>query len=723
MATVTEPVNRLTFKPVAAPAATSGQVVFPDFSDGSRPVVSKIRWFSQTIEITSSLLFSRTSGVTLNSRIATKRIISRLFQNEAVDSAEVNRSSGTLTIRLAQSYITTAYVLEQITGSLAGSDELGHNNDGSQSPVILWAEAPSTSFHVTREGPILTTWKVESQSNSQIVISNPSLIESSDLRSLTESLADELPNVSACKIDRKTGRIALKFQPGQVPDKAHIIESLELLSSDARQIALLQNYPRSSYKLPIATLAVATLSQWWLPGIWPLAGAMVTMVNWRMVVRSFHDLRQGTLGLPMLTTLIITGTALGGAFFASALMSVMARYWQNQYATMLNQARRTWLGNLALPSGSINLALPDGSTIRKQICCLKSGNVIELAQGDSIPADGICISGSAKIHYPHGCQVVDVRDPSRVNRVFAGGQLESGLLRVQIEHLGFETRLARIRNEVLTGSGTLRGETALNHHGQKFAEKTILPTLALAGFGLATGGVGTAVAVMRPDYATGVGLGQGLERLRLSSEAFREGFLIRDHEAFDKIHLIDLWISENPEHQLPVKPGQVVAEVVSPDRIDLIHGPDRLTLQGFSPIHNDIDRMRLIHLLRSRGLKIGWSGDAVRFPNTAKFADLALSTNHEIDSRLNPSAIISLQDSPADWNIVHEIFKDEKRESERVRKLALIPNIAAIAGAFTMGFTSLSSVILTNAGIWTVFQRTSKKAGSLRTTRHERQPI
>ncbi|MFM1800786.1 MAG: hypothetical protein RJA81_138, partial [Planctomycetota bacterium] len=73
---------------------------------------------------------------------------------------------------------------------------------------------------------------------------------------------------------------------------------------------------------------------------------------------------------------------------------------------------------------------------------------------------------------------------------------------------------------------------------------------------------------------------------------------------------------------------------------------------------------------------------------------------------------------PVQWDKVFEIYRDQKRENDRVRKLALIPNVAAVAGAFTLGFTSLASVILTNAGIWTVFTRTRRKAGSLRKSRH-----
>lgn len=721
MLTVAKPVSRLNFTTVAEPSATSGQVVFPANGDGSQPLVTKIQWISQTIEITSPRLFDRKTGLTNESRTATKRIIERLFQSEAVESVEVDRDRQTLLIRIAKSYVTTAYLLEQITGLLTAARQPAR--DAKNSALILWEEAPVSSFQVSREGRLLTTWRIENESPTQIVLSNRCLKENQDLCQMAEYLADELPDIQSAKVHKRDGTLLLRFAPGTTVERSKIVQALEHVSSDSRQLALLSGYPKAPYPMVFATLGVATVAQWGLPVLWPAAALMVTVVNWRMIVKSFRDLRAGTLGLPMLTTLIIAGTAMSGAFFASALMSVLSRYWQNQYAKMLTQARRAWLGNLALPTGSVNVQLPNGATVREEICCLKAGDVIEVHQGETIPADGRAFSGSAIIDYSYGREHLSSTHQALDHRVYAGGKVESGVVRIKVDRLGSQTRLAQMRHEVLVGSGTLRADSALNDHGQKFADKTVLPTLALAGLGLATGGVGTAVAVMRPDYATGVGLGHGLERLRLASEAYHEGFLIRDPDALTTAQSIDIWINEQPANRLPVLPGQIVAELIGPDRIDLLHGDERLTLQGFSPVRNDVDRMRLILLLRERGLKVGWTGNAERYPNTAGFADMSLSTSSEVDRRLNPSSILSLNQGQSDWNTVFEIFRHEKQEQEKVRKLALIPNVAAVAGAFTMGFTSLATVLLTNAGIWTVHNRSNRKSGSLRIIRHDKQPV
>ncbi|MFM7741289.1 MAG: hypothetical protein ACKO9H_17970 [Planctomycetota bacterium] len=151
-----------------------------------------------------------------------------------------------------------------------------------------------------------------------------------------------------------------------------------------------------------------------------------------------------------------------------------------------------------------------------------------------------------------------------------------------------------------------------------------------------------------------------------------------------------------------------------------MRGDETLSLQGFAPVVNDVDRMRLIQLLRDRGLKVAWVGDAVRFPNTARFADLAISTNAEPDFDKNPTAILSLEQGVIPWARALDLLTENDREARHVRNLALVPNMMAVAGAFTMGFTSLASVLLTNIGIFTVFNRTRAKAPTTKVIHHER---
>jgi len=719
MATVAEATKPLTMplppgpEPESARGPVHGEISFPLQPDGSRPLVSRIRWSGQSIDIFSETLFSTTAADQSQQHGALNRLLERLFSDSIVGRVSVDRQAFKMTIHLTDGYLTSPANLERITKLFSG-----RGKTELTPPLIVWESAPAGSFEVVRDGQILTTWQVTEISPHQLAIRQPSIRNNRQLAEIAVSFVEQLPSVKKARVDRRNGLLLITPQPGRQIDRASLVHSLEQISTDAHHFLLPSPYPRANMAMPFATLAVAAYSQWWNPAFWWLAGGMVVWVNRQMILQSLRDLRHGVVSLPMLTTLIILGTALGGAFVASALIAVTARLWQNQYAGMLNSARREWLGQLVQPSGTVHQLESKGTIKELPIGKLKPGDVIQIEAGSRIAADGECIEGSGKALYWYGRRDVDAS--SKHCHVYAGGLLESGTLRLRVSRTGANTRMAKIRHELLANTGTDRGKASLNHQGEHFAEKTVLPTLAMAGLGLATLDVNAAVAVMRPDYATGVGMGQGIERLRLASEAIAEGFLVRDPRLHEKAGAIDIWLMEAPVAGFKPAPSQYLATLSGPDRIDLVRGEETLTLQGFAPIINDVDRMRLVPLLRDRGLRVAWMGDAVRFPNTARFADLAVSTNTEPDYDKNPTAILSLDEGVIPWARALELLTENQREARHVRNLALVPNILAVAGAFTMGFTSLASVVLTNLGIFTVFSRTRARAPATKAIHHER---
>lgn len=719
VATATKPLKN-PLPPVAEPepglgsGPVRGEVVFDRSADGALPVVSRIRWLGQAIEIHSQILFGQSSTEIPENRIALRKMVERLFGDEIVGRVAVDRIAGIMTIHLATGWLTTTANLDRVTKLISGK-----SRPRSDAPVVLWNDAPPGSFEVIREGQILTTWQVAESRKNQWAIRQPQLQGNRQLADLVVSFTEQLPYIAKAKVDNRRGVLYLTPLPGRSIDRPSLIHALEQLSSDAGHFLVPPPYPRADMALPFATLAVAAYSQWWNPALWWLAGGMVVYVNRQMIWQSLRDLRHGVVSLPMLTSLIVLGTALGGAFVASALIAVTARVWQNQYAGMLNNARREWLGQLVQPSGMVR-QIEDGGGVRQlPVGLVARGEVIEIEAGERIAVDGECMEGSGQALYWYGQRNVGAESASRY--VYAGGLLQSGRIQVKVDRTGRHTRQALIRQELLETSGTNRGQSALNHTGQHFAEKTVLPTLAMAGLGLATLDVNAAVAVMRPDYATGVGMGQGIERLRLASEAIAEGFLVRDPHLHEKAGQINIWLMEAPVQGFKPGPGQFTATLAGGSRIDLVRGEETLSLQGFSPVVNDVDRMRLIQLLRDRGLKVAWVGDAMRFPNTARFADLAISTNPEPDFDKNPTAILSLEQGVIPWARALDLLTENDREARRVRNLALVPNIMAVAGAFTMGFTSLASVVLTNIGIFTVFSRTRARAPMTKVSHHDYQ--
>jgi hypothetical protein len=78
--------------------------------------------------------------------------------------------------------------------------------------------------------------------------------------------------------------------------------------------------------------------------------------------------------------------------------------------------------------------------------------------------------------------------------------------------------------------------------GEAFARRAVAPTLAAAGVGFLVGDLATASAILRPDYATGPGVGTSLELLRDIATAARDGVAIRDATALERLAEADVWV-------------------------------------------------------------------------------------------------------------------------------------------------------------------------------------
>jgi Cu2+-exporting ATPase len=91
----------------------------------------------------------------------------------------------------------------------------------------------------------------------------------------------------------------------------------------------------------------------------------------------------------------------------------------------------------------------------------------------------------------------------------------------------------------------LATDLAVTPHGEEFGRRAAAPTLAAAGIGLIVGDVATALAILRPDYATGPGLGFSLESLRDVAACAKEGVVVRDATAFRRIASADIFLFDD----------------------------------------------------------------------------------------------------------------------------------------------------------------------------------
>jgi Cu2+-exporting ATPase len=114
---------------------------------------------------------------------------------------------------------------------------------------------------------------------------------------------------------------------------------------------------------------------------------------------------------------------------------------------------------------------------------------------------------------------------------------------------------------------------------------------------------------------------------------------------------------------------------------------------------------------RRRGLKVVYVGDGRREPDVAREADVAISMADDLDPAHDPAQVLVLRPDLGWITGLRERSRSHVDCIRAVHSFVLIPNLFCIAGAFFLGFTSLSSVVLTNLGTLAVYSGLPRQRG------------
>jgi Cu2+-exporting ATPase len=101
---------------------------------------------------------------------------------------------------------------------------------------------------------------------------------------------------------------------------------------------------------------------------------------------------------------------------------------------------------------------------------------------------------------------------------------------------------------------------------------------------------------------------------------------------------------------------------------------------------------------RDRGVKVAFVGDCLRESTAARQAHVAISLNDGSDLDVDPAAVLLLRQDLSRIAWLRVLARKHLACVRTIHGSAMIPNLACVAGAFLFGFTSLSSVIVTNLG-------------------------
>jgi cation transport ATPase len=119
--------------------------------------------------------------------------------------------------------------------------------------------------------------------------------------------------------------------------------------------------------------------------------------------------------------------------------------------------------------------------------------------------------------------------------------------------------------------------------------------------------------------------------------------------------------------------------------------------------NRDESRAAEIRELVRQGRRVGYVGDPATYPETARAAHLTISIapRPAADDRVSAAWLLG----PDYYKLItlRQMAAAGRARSQVLTRFAVIPNVACIAGALLLGFTSLAAVLVTNIGTYSIY--------------------
>ncbi len=397
---------------------------------------------------------------------------------------------------------------------------------------------------VRRLGSTLTTWFVVHERSGRVRLRHPELAGDASSFERARLAVLHTMGVVRATTSKLTGSLLIEYDPAQT-SVSRIVERLDR----ARRRVGLEVAPSEEkppgFALANASLVLAAAGQTLAPALLPACAVLLVGSNLDTFRAAGRQLRRGQVGLPVLYTGIVAATLTSGQFVASAAMSWMLAFWRRAYRDSLATAKASLLGEILDQPRHARLASAADSEVETAIENLKPGDVVVVAPDETVPTDGRMIEGWGLFDERMVMGREGLSRKQAGDLVFAGSTLRAGQAWIEVSRLAAESRSAVLGRAVLAATTPSTSTHAPTAQGESFAHPTVAPTLAMAGVGLLLGDVAAAGAILRPDYATGVGLAHPLETLQAVALCARHGVLIRDAAAIERLSAVDLVILDH----------------------------------------------------------------------------------------------------------------------------------------------------------------------------------
>jgi Cu2+-exporting ATPase len=242
--------------------------------------------------------------------------------------------------------------------------------------------------------------------------------------------------------------------------------------------------------------------------------------------------REGRLNVDFLDVLAVSASIGQGRLLAGAVITwvICLGDWIRDLTGA--GSRRAMSGLLEFQAKAAWVA-SDGTIVSIPSSQLKVGDTIIVYPGEMIPADGDILRGDASIDQKTitGENLPIIR--AEGDAVFAGTVIHEGQIAFRASRVGSQTIAGQIAE--LVDAAPVE-DTRMQNHAERFADRLVLPTLALAtGTAFLARDLNRFLSLVIVDYGTGIRVAAPTAVLSSMTRAARAGIIIKSGRHMERL--------------------------------------------------------------------------------------------------------------------------------------------------------------------------------------------
>jgi Cu2+-exporting ATPase len=382
----------------------------------------------------------------------------------------------------------------------------------------------------------------------------PSLARKRKLAEAALIWLEAQPGIKRARLNYDCASLVIEYDTKFEPVLRATLGRLSLMSLDDLRLVVAANgtaptAPRPAVPQPAAKPSLLGRTPLTLPTVSLLmafsANPIVTAINMPLMLWNAYPIalrayrvwrREGRLNVDFLDTLAIAASLMQGNPMAGAIVTWLIKLG-DWIRDLTAAGSKRAISELLEFQSKTAWVLRDGVVTSIPATELAVGDAVIAYPGEIIPVDGEIVDGHAMIDQKtitgEGLPVMRAKGEA----VFAATVIRDGQLTIRAIRVGIATTAGQIAR--LVESAPI-GDTRMQNHAEKLADRLVLPTLGLAvGTAAVTGDFNRFLSLVIVDYGTGIRVAAPTAVLASMTHAARAGIIIKSGAHMEKLSEVD----------------------------------------------------------------------------------------------------------------------------------------------------------------------------------------